>query len=50
MYNKKENLLRAQKKFMGIYNCRLTQIWRYNFLDDYQRSPVSGVYFIKIVF
>ena len=22
-----------KKKFMGIYNCRLAQIWRYNFLS-----------------
>tara|TARA_B100000965_G_scaffold98510_2_gene80575 strand:- start:171 stop:2522 length:2352 start_codon:yes stop_codon:yes gene_type:complete len=25
------------------------KIWRYNFLDSYQKTPVSGVYFIKIV-
>ena len=25
------------------------KIWRYNLLDSYQKTPVSGVYFIKIV-
>jgi hypothetical protein len=44
------NLL-GQEVYAGEIPAQYNQkrIWRYNFLDDYQRSPVSGVYFIKIV-
>ena len=44
------NLL-GQEVYAGEIPAQYNQkkIWRYNFLDDYQRSPVSGVYFIKII-
>ena len=44
------NLL-GQEVFAGEILPQYNQkkIWRYNFLNDYQRKPVSGVYFIKIV-
>ncbi|MEE3196810.1 MAG: carboxypeptidase regulatory-like domain-containing protein, partial [Candidatus Neomarinimicrobiota bacterium] len=44
------NLL-GQEVYAGEIPLQYNQkkIWRYNFLDDYQRNPVSGVYFIKIV-
>ena len=44
------NLL-GQEVYSGEIPLQYNQkkIWRYNFLDNYQRNPVSGVYFIKIV-
>ncbi|MDC0215457.1 T9SS type A sorting domain-containing protein, partial [Candidatus Marinimicrobia bacterium] len=44
------NLL-GQEVYAGEIPAQYNQkkIWRFNFLDDYQRNPVSGVYFIKIV-
>ena len=44
------NLL-GQEVYAGEIPLQYNQkkIWRYNFLDNYQRNPVSGVYFIKIV-
>ena len=44
------NLL-GQEVYAGEIPLQYNQkkIWHYNFLDDYQRNPVSGVYFIKIV-
>lgn len=44
------NLL-GQEVYAGEISPQYNQkkIWRYNFLNDYQGAPVSGVYFVKII-